>query len=84
MGWVVYLLRCADESLYCGVTNDLQRRLRQHRGEITGGAKYTQSRRPCVLVYQENSDGRSQALQREAEIKKMKKSQKMVLINKVL
>ncbi len=80
MNWVVYLLRCADDSLYCGITNDLERRLKQHRGELKGGSKYTRSRAPCELVYQEKCDNRSQASQREAEIKKMKKNDKILLI----
>jgi len=42
--WVVYLLKCANNSLYCGITNDMARRLRQHNGEIQGGAKYTRGK----------------------------------------
>ncbi len=74
--WQVYLLRCADNTLYCGITNDLSRRLRQHNGEINGGAKYTQGRRPCQLVYSENHPDKSQALKRELQIKKWPRSQK--------
>jgi len=44
--WVVYLLKCANNSLYCGITNDMVRRLRQHNGEIQGGAKYTRANSP--------------------------------------
>ncbi len=74
--WQVYLLRCADNTLYCGITNDLPRRLRQHNGEINGGAKYTQGRRPCQLVYCENHPDKSQALKRERQIKQWPRSQK--------
>ncbi|MDX1353308.1 MAG: GIY-YIG nuclease family protein, partial [Thiomicrorhabdus sp.] len=49
--WFTYLLRCADNSLYCGVTTNLDKRLRQHNGELKGGAKYTKTRQPCKLVY---------------------------------
>lgn len=78
--WQVYLLKCCDESLYCGISNDLDRRLKQHSGDIKGGAKYTLSRKPCVLVYQEQAENRSEALKREAEIKKMTRSAKLALV----
>ncbi len=79
--WIIYLLECGDKSLYCGITNDLERRLKQHRGESKGGAKYTRSHQPCRLVYQEESLSRSKALKREAVIKKMTKEAKLALIN---
>ncbi|QCU89255.1 GIY-YIG nuclease family protein [Thiomicrorhabdus sediminis] len=79
--WSVYLLSCADETLYCGITNDLGKRLRQHNGEIQGGAKYTASRRPCQLVYQEAVATRSCASQREYQIKKMSRLAKQRLID---
>ena len=79
--WIIYLLECGDKSLYCGITNDLERRLKQHRGETKGGAKYTRSHQPCRLVYQEDSLSRGKALQREAIIKKMTKEAKLALIN---
>ncbi len=78
--WIIYILECCDESLYCGITNDIERRLKQHSGELKGGAKYTLSRRPCNLVYLEKSANRKEALIREFEIKKMSKSQKIELI----
>ncbi|PLA74004.1 hypothetical protein CYQ88_08555 [Hydrogenovibrio sp. SC-1] len=77
--WVVYLLKCADNSLYCGVTNDLVRRLRQHNGEIKGGAKYTQARRPCELVYQEVCEDKSSAMQREYALKRLSRLAKQKL-----
>ena len=79
--WIIYLLECGDKSLYCGITNNLERRLKQHRGETKGGAKYTRSHQPCRLVYKEESLSRSIALQREAVIKKMTKEAKLALIN---
>jgi putative endonuclease len=79
--WRVYLLKCCDDSLYCGISNDLEKRLKQHCGEIKGGAKYTLSRKPCILVYQERAENRSEALKREAEIKKMARPTKLALIN---
>jgi len=71
--WFVYLLRCADQSLYCGITTDLNKRLRQHNGALVGGAKYTRVRQPCQLAYSEKAQNRSHASKREAEIKKMTK-----------
>ncbi len=78
--WMVYILECCDKSLYCGITNNIERRLKQHSGELKGGAKYTLSRRPCNLVYLETSANRKEALIREFEIKQMSKSQKRELI----
>ncbi|WXU00014.1 MAG: hypothetical protein Ctma_0719 [Catillopecten margaritatus gill symbiont] len=78
--WLVYLLQCANNTLYCGVTNDLKRRLRQHNGEIIGGAKYTRANHPCELVYQEKAKDRSSAQKRECAIKAMPRSDKLSLI----
>ena len=79
--WLIYLLECKDKTLYCGITNDLENRLKQHNGEIKGGAKYTRSRQPLKLVYQEKALSRSDALKREIIIKKMSKKTKIVLIH---
>ena len=79
--WLIYILECGDGSLYCGITNNLEKRLKQHKGEIKGGAKYTRSHWPCKLVYEEKSASRSEASQREAVIKKMSKDEKKALIN---
>ena len=79
--WIIYLLECGDKSPYCGITNNLERRPKQHRGETKGGAKYTRSHQPCRLVYKEESLSRSKALQRESVIKKMTKEAKLALIN---
>ena len=79
--WLIYILECRDGSLYCGITNNIEKRLKQHKGEIKGGAKYTRSHWPCKLVYEEKSANRSKALQREGIIKKMSKVKKQTLIN---
>jgi putative endonuclease len=66
--------------MYCGITNDLARRIKQHNGELRGGAKYTRANSPCSLVYDEIVDNKSVALKREAEIKKLKRKEKIELI----
>ena len=76
----VYLLRCSDGSLYCGWTNDPQRRLRAHNEGR--GAKYTRSRRPVALVWLERCGDRSAALRREREIKRMSREEKIRLTEK--
>lgn len=79
MSWTVYLLRCADETLYCGCTNNLQKRLKAHKSGQ--GAKYTRARRPVTLVWQEEQPDRSAALRREAQIKKLTRAEKLALIS---
>ena len=49
--WFIYVLLCNDNSFYCGITKNIDRRLKQHNGIKKGGAKYTRSRRPCRLIY---------------------------------
>ncbi len=78
--WFVYLLECADGSLYAGVATDTQRRLRQHNGELVGGAKYTSGRRPVQLVWQQCCATRAQAQQREAQIKRLNRAAKLALL----
>jgi len=72
--YYVYLLRCADATLYCGITNDLDRRLRDHNGGK--GARYTRGRLPVRVVYREEADSKGEALRRERAIKKMPKVKK--------
>ncbi len=75
--WVCYLLQCADNTLYCGITNDLNKRLAAHNaGE---GAKYTRGRSPLKLVYQESCVDKSAALRREREIKSLTRAEKLLL-----
>lgn len=76
-GWCVYMLRCADDTLYTGATNDLPARLRTHRRGR--GARYTRSRGPLLLVYCEPCDGRSEALKREASLKRLRATGKRAL-----
>ncbi|MFM1997944.1 MAG: damage endonuclease [Planctomycetota bacterium] len=77
-GWLVYMLRCRDGSLYTGITNDLRRRLAAHAAGTA--SKYTRSRLPVTLVYREPQDGRSPALKREAAIKRLARPRKERLI----
>ncbi|MBU2966079.1 GIY-YIG nuclease family protein [Amphritea sp. 2_MG-2023] len=78
--WYVYILRCADDSLYTGVTTDTARRLNEHNFDDRLGAKYTRPRRPVNLVFQEACANRSAACKREAEIKKMSRLAKLKLL----
>ena len=78
--WQVYLVRCADDSLYAGIATDVRRRVQQHNGELSGGARYTRGRRPVQLVWQDACASRSEALQREAEIKNLTRLEKIALI----
>ncbi|MDD3793801.1 MAG: GIY-YIG nuclease family protein [Candidatus Gracilibacteria bacterium] len=80
--YFTYILKCSDESLYTGITTDLDRRIKQHNGELIGGAKYTLSRKPVSLYYFEEFENRSQATKRELEIKKMSRIEKLKLIIK--
>lgn len=76
----MYILRCADDTLYCGWTNDLEHRLKTHNSGK--GAKYTRSRLPVELVYSESAASPSAALRREREIKKLSRGEKLKLIQK--
>ena len=76
--WFVYMLRCADGSLYTGITKDLKRRCKQHNAGTA--SRYTRSRRPTRLVYQETHASRSLALKREAAIKALSRQEKKALI----
>jgi putative endonuclease len=80
--WYVYLLRCADGSLYAGVSNNLQRRLRQHNGDLAGGARYTRGRRPVTLVWSEPAADRVAAQRREQAVKRLTRRQKERLIGR--
>lgn len=78
--WVMYVLVCSDDSLYCGITNNLKRRLKQHNGFLKGGAKYTRGRRPCRCVYTKNAANKSEALKLEYSFKKMSRKKKLKII----
>ncbi len=73
-----YLLRCADGTLYCGWTNDLEKRVAAHNAGA--GAKYTKTRRPVKLAYYETFATKQEAMRREAEIKRLTRREKLVLI----
>ena len=78
MNWVCYLLRCADDTFYCGITNDMEKRLAAHNaGE---GAKYTRGRVPVSVVYRESCADKSAALKREIQIKRLSRGAKQVLL----
>ena len=73
-----YILRCADGTLYCGWTNDLERRVKAHNSGR--GAKYTKSRRPVTLVYFEEFSTKEEAMSREAHLKMLTRAEKLALI----
>lgn len=77
MNWVCYLVCCADGTLYCGITNNLEKRLAAHNsGEA---AKYTRGRRPVRLVHVESCADKSAALKRELQIKELSRGEKQAL-----
>ena len=78
MSFYVYILRCADGTLYTGYTDNPERRARVHNAGK--GAKYTRSRLPVELVYREAFGDKSAALRREREIKRLTRAQKLALI----
>ena len=80
MKYFVYILECADGTYYCGITNDLNKRVRSHNGDSVG-AKYTRGRRPVKLVYSETLKDKSTALKREIEIKALSRTMKKALIH---
>ncbi len=79
--WFVYILQCADRTLYTGITTDLERRTREHN-QGKAAAKYTKARRPVELIYSESAEGRSEASSREAQIKKLSREDKLLLIKR--
>ena len=78
--WTVYILRCADGSLYTGITRDLERRVVEHNSHALLAARYTRSRRPVVVVYREPAATRSAAARREYQIKQMVRAEKEKLV----
>jgi len=77
--WYVYILKCADGTLYTGVTTDVDKRVLAHN-EAKTGAKYTKARRPVKLMYKETLISRGAALKREVAIKKLSRIEKLSLI----
>ncbi len=78
--WYLYLVLCADQTLYCGITTDLERRLAQHNNGT--GAKYTRGRGPVELYYSQECPDHSSALKLEAQIKKLSRAEKLQLKEK--
>ena len=78
--WHVYIVRCSDESLYTGITRDVERRIDEHNSNDLLGARYTRGRRPVTLVYQEALHTRSDAARREVEVKGLCRKEKITLI----
>jgi putative endonuclease len=80
MHWYVYMLRCCDGSFYTGITNDVSSRVAVHNNDKVRASKYVWSRRPATLVYTEPVTSRSDALVREAALKKLTRTEKQCLI----
>ncbi len=78
--WWVYIIETESGRFYAGVARDINRRFRQHAGEIKGGAKFFRGDRPSLLIFAEESASRSCALRREAEIKSLSRIQKERLV----
>ncbi len=82
MSYFVYILECADKTIYIGSTNDLPRRLHAHNfGK--NGARYTSGRRPVIVKYTEKKRTKGLALRREAQLKRLTRAQKLELIKSV-
>lgn len=81
MKWFIYIVECRDKSFYTGITNNIARRIHEHNFNDKIGSRYTRMRRPVTLVFSEIVHSRSKALKREAEIKKLSRSQKLELIS---
>ena len=79
MAWYVYMVRCSDDSLYTGVTTDVERRVGEHNS-ILKGAKYTKARQPVELVYKKRKKNRSYAQKEEAQLKKLSRAEKLLLL----
>lgn len=79
--WFVYILRCADDSLYTGVATDVARRFEEHQAGAPKGAKYTRGKGPLTLVYEREVGTRSKACKEELRIKSLSRKCKLALIN---
>ena len=79
--WTIYIVRCSDDSLYTGITNDLERRIQEHNdnSKNSKSAKYTRARQPVILAYQEKAQDRATASRREYQIKQLSRSEKLKL-----
>lgn len=79
MKWSLYIVKCKDDTLYCGITSNLEKRIKEHN-EGRRGAKYTRSRRPVFFVFFQSVCCKSRALKLEFRVKKLNKAQKIELI----
>jgi putative endonuclease len=79
MPYFVYILECADGTLYCGSTNDLDKRLKAHNG-LKSGAKYTRARRPVIVRHTEEFKTATEAKKREAVLKSLTRAEKLALL----
>ncbi|OGD62605.1 hypothetical protein A2160_06215 [Candidatus Beckwithbacteria bacterium RBG_13_42_9] len=81
-----YILRCSDNSLYCGQTNNIERRIKEHNSNNSKSAHYTKLRRPVTFVYSETFNTIQESMKRERQVKKWTKAKKEALIqgNEVL
>jgi putative endonuclease len=77
--WYVYFVRCADDSLYAGITTDIERRVKEHNSSVKG-AKYTRARRPVTLAYSAQFSSRSEASKGEYQLRKLTRQQKEQLV----
>lgn len=75
-----YILRCSDNSLYCGMTSNLQNRLKEHNSSGVKGAKYLRGKKPATVVYSETYPDKKTAMNREFEVKKWTKAKKEALV----
>ena len=78
--WLVYIIEADDDSLYTGITTDVERRFSEHMRQKSGGARYFSGRKPKRVVYAESGHTRSSASRREAEIKKLSRVDKQALV----
>jgi len=81
--WYVYMVRCADDSLYTGIATDVERRVGEHNAGGALAARYTRGRRPVQLVYQEEAESRAAAASREYALKRLRKADKEALMPSV-
>lgn len=78
--WWVYMIRTQKDRLYTGITKDIERRFRQHKGELKGGAKFFNGDKALAVVYREACADRSEASKREAQIKSLTRQEKLLLL----
>jgi len=81
MNWCVYLLECSDGTFYCGITNDISRRINEHNGIVSGGARYTKGKRPVRIIASIPVRNRAEALKLEFQVKRIHRRKKLELFN---